>query len=218
VEWVGGHAPTVYFKNAEGQTDKELALEDMDGPELLKLLESTGFTATIPQPSWSESPTSDSFGGHYYEYFSTPAAYEQSQKFARSKSHGGIQGHVVTVSSEAENNFVRDLLLRSGTAVASSWLGCSDTELQHDWSWKEGPDAGLKFWSGVGSQGAAIDSHYSNWKEHEPNNANGVEEEDCATFVAEKLQENGDVISYWNDVRCQSKNGVIVEYSSHDEL
>ena len=55
----------------------------------------------------------------------------------------GMQGYLVTITSDAENNF----LLYQMTGA--TWLGGSDFFAnESDWYWMTGPEAGTMFWQG----------------------------------------------------------------------
>jgi hypothetical protein len=65
------------------------------------------------------------FNGHYYEYFSTPVTWATAKAAAASRSFYGRKGYLVTITSEAENNYIWKLIGNN------SWIGlsCSHTEI-----------------------------------------------------------------------------------------
>ncbi|MEM6810924.1 MAG: lectin-like protein [Pseudomonadota bacterium] len=73
-----------------------------------------------------------------------------------------IRGHLATITSQEENDFVFALL------TATSWLGGSDDEVEGTWRWVEGPEAGQQFWQGLAG-GTAVNGAYTNWAPGEPN-------------------------------------------------
>ena len=66
-------------------------------------------------------------------------------------------GHLVTISSEEENDFIYSLI----SLVDNSWIGFSDIATEGDWVWTTGEDV-----------------VYTNWDVGEPNDSN--DGEDCA--------------------------------------
>jgi hypothetical protein len=98
---------------------------------------------------------------------------------ASASSFLGLSGHLATVTSAAENNFLagsfdftafEDLLAIAwlGGQVSSSGIG----------TWTVGPDASLNFSSG----GAALPGRYANWGGIEPNNAPSAVEMQVGTL------------------------------------
>lgn len=87
--------------------------------------------------------------GHYYARIHEPMSWESARLRA-----GVLGGHLATVTSQEENNFVMPLCLAGGGA--SSWLGGKRVGKQ--WTWITGEP-----WD------------YANWAPGEPNNTNGIE-------------------------------------------
>ncbi|MFZ2287456.1 MAG: HYR domain-containing protein, partial [Bacteroidales bacterium] len=108
--------------------------------------------------------------GHYYIF--VPNA-NISWAVARLQSYRtrlfGLQGYLVTVTSDLENNF----LLHQMTG--NTWLGGSDFYTNEgDWYWMTGPEAGTMFWQGDES---GSELTYANWNPGtEPNNYNNIDE------------------------------------------
>lgn len=73
-----------------------------------------------------------------------------------------LKGHLATITSQEENDFVFGLL------TATSWLGGSDDAVEGEWRWVEGPEAGEQFWQGLAG-GSAVNGAYENWAAGEPN-------------------------------------------------
>jgi len=73
-----------------------------------------------------------------------------------------LTGHLATITSQEENDFVFGLL------TATSWLGGSDEAVEGEWRWTEGPEAGQQFWQGLAG-GGAVNGAYTNWQPGEPN-------------------------------------------------
>lgn len=75
----------------------------------------------------------------------------------------GVQGHLATISSELENDYVDAI---SGTA--SIWLGGTDRGTEGQWRWTGGPDDDAQFWQGL-NNGSVRNGYYTNWNGGEPN-------------------------------------------------
>jgi len=103
--------------------------------------------------------------GNFYQNTTDFAPWAQANANAQSATINGvpeITGHLATITSEEENDVVFNLL------TATSWLGGSDDEVEGEWRWVTGPEAGQQFWQGVAS-GFAVNGSYENWATNEPN-------------------------------------------------
>lgn len=168
--------------------------------------------------------------GHFYEYINKGAAitWQQAKDDAQGKSYFGRQGYLVTITSQEENNFVKDKTEGLG------WIGAADIiRLKSptvsaanggDWRWVTGPEGlkdggnGLAFWQGyigkspVGKVGPVGDM-YNNWQSGEPNdstnNANKSE------YVAH-IFGPGSTSGQWNDYNpttpYSAVKGYVIEY------
>lgn len=142
--------------------------------------------------------------GHYYEYVLSPTGagytWDEAAADAATRSHLGVVGHMATVTSQAEQDFIF-------TSVSSltAWLGGNDREEEGVWRWVAGPEAGTIFYIA----GAAAQPGFSFWSAGEPN--------DCCSGE-DDLQINWDMGSgRWNDHGTPSFTtatwGYIIEYS-----
>ncbi len=153
---------------------------------------------------------------HYYEFVVSPRiAWEEANNLTEYDMYQGMQGYLVTITSEAENAFVSERLLGQG------WIGASDKETEGVWKWVTGPEAGTQFSDQQITNfcqaitGRSVNGQYSNWYEGEPNNCTG---EDYAHFYP------GGV---WNDYPNYVEDfpegtarimGYIVEYGGLEDL
>ncbi|MCE5348065.1 MAG: gliding motility-associated C-terminal domain-containing protein [Bacteroidales bacterium] len=122
--------------------------------------------------------------GHYYEYVTNPGiTWPEAKTIAANRKYFGLQGYLVTITSEEESAFCLSKLLGQG------WLGASDEASEGTWKWIEGPENGSVL-------------SYTNWNTGEPNNSGG--NEDYAQFLT-----NGK----WNDLSSSNiLDGYVVEY------
>jgi len=203
VEWVPGHSPIAYLKDAAGETIKELHLPDQGTPEIANFFNEHGFPLKKIKAKYKSAPDlTTSHGTHHYEYFRSLGTWQEASDFAQSRSHDGKTGYLLTLPSYAKELFIFDWLKSNGISDGV-WLGASDAEKEGEWSWVNGPERSIKFWEGVGTQGAGVGGAFNHWRLHEPNNANGAEDEDCAVTS---------YISGWNDVPCDHRAFLIIEY------
>lgn len=199
VEWIHGHVPTAFFYNDKKEEVGKVELGDKDLTELLALLDSKGF---VPQKKTVElgNPLKVStFEGRTYEMYKPALSFEEASNLVALKSIDNMPGHLLTITSNAENDFIASFL--EGTGIDSVWLGANDQETEGTWVWLTGPEKGVGFWKDGETQ------TFAKWRELEPNNVNI---ENCATFSKNTITNEYS----WNDVSClNSQYSVIVEYS-----
>ena len=131
--------------------------------------------------------------GHYYQRVDVPGGLDWfgAEMAASAMQLGSVSGHLVTLTSADENDFVFDNL-----NAGSAWLGgfqpAGSPEPAGGWQWVTGEP-----WT------------YANWHESEPNNYGG--NEDGLQFLHEH--------NFWNDSpRPTVLNAFIVEYPTGGEL
>ncbi len=146
--------------------------------------------------------------GHYYEYVSYHSTWASARTNAASKELDGMQGYLATITSEEENNFLKE------KTQADAWVGASDSAVEGEWRWVTGPEgteaagAGRLFYQGNGLTGSVVGSEYNKWNGpiwggSEPNNAG---DEDYAQMYSTN---NGT----WNDLPgTYSLNGYLLEF------
>ncbi len=148
--------------------------------------------------------------GHFYEFvyspwidwYSAEGLAEDIVNYGQPNSPSGVyglQGYLVTVTSQAENDFVSSKLQGQG------WMGASDDAVEGVWRWVTGPEAGTQFsQQQLGSTGTSVNGMYIHWDVGEPNDAD--------TFGEHygHFWENG----YWNDYAYDNTSieGYVVEY------
>ena len=143
-----------------------------------------GFSAA---PALAQTATGTFSGnGHTYQWYNTATTFDG----ALAAGTGG--GYLVTVTSAAEEAFLRTLT--GGNTVFASG---SDRETEGVWKWLQGPEAGQIFFG----PGAAAGS-YTNWNSGEPNNV-GNEDALHIFFGAG-----------WNDIPENSNYGYVLEFDA----
>jgi hypothetical protein len=128
------------------------------------------------------TPVKNPENGHWYEVVGSSITWEDAKTAAQALSYSGMSGHLATITSEKENNFVSSL-----GSVDGCWLGgfqsAGSSEPNGGWQWVTGES-----WS------------YTNWNSGEPNDMGN---ENALQFW------NSNV---WNDKNGNNMYGYIVEY------
>jgi len=206
VEWVGGHTPTAFFKDEEGNTLEEVVLTNLDHDEMMNFFVLHGLTPKAPKAEFGEPFLSWDYQNHHYEYFTAKVTYPESKEFALERQFNDLPGYPVTLSTAEEEAVLVQQISKAQDGEGVIWLGLEDQAEEGTWAWAVGPESETKVWQGKGTQGSVIDGQYANWREHEPNNANDINEEDCAALTIIKDA------AIWNDVPCRWKFAFVVEY------
>ncbi|MFO0899405.1 MAG: C-type lectin domain-containing protein [Pirellulales bacterium] len=155
-------------------------------------------------------PLRNPANGHYYELLTDlETTWEEAKAIAEKRVFRGMQGHLATITSAQENEF---LALQWGGKNA--WIGASDAEQEGEWKWMTGPEAGHVFWRANGDQGEAVS--YANWsRDHgliEPNNMSGGEHYAIWNWGGAGAGHT------WNDVAPdRTCNSILVEFSPAEE-
>ncbi|MBL9163752.1 MAG: hypothetical protein JNL18_13555 [Planctomycetaceae bacterium] len=161
----------------------------------------------LPFPSLFNTVVRNPANGHYYElikFRSGTLTFAESIAAAGAKSYQGIPGHLVTITSQAEQDFI-DYTFRAGFD-RDVWMGASDSAIEGEWRWVTGPEAGQLFWRtestipaitgvafGFESWGANRDRNQY-W---EPSNRGYLgNDEDYATFTINRSNK----FTLWNDL------------------
>ncbi len=184
------------------------------------LLRSVTFRAyknsSAPRSISFSAGTLNSFSnGHFYELVTTTDSWTNSKAAAASRTYLNYQGYLTTVTSQAENDFIKQIL------SADAWMGASDSYSQINtalgtntyanqsasegkWYWVTGPEAGTQFMTSNGGTNV-VAGKYANWYtgSNEPNNYNGSE--DYGQYTSTQ-------IGTWNDLANTTNLGYIVEY------
>jgi len=135
-----------------------LADRTTEGEETLTVtVQGQSATVTIDDTSTRPDPVYLPENQHYYQYFGGYVDWTDALAQAATQSYRGLQGYLVTVTSQAEND------LAAGMAPAwTVWMGASDTETEGVWKWMAGPETGTQFWQGAG-YGYAVGGQFTNW-------------------------------------------------------
>jgi len=132
-------------------------------------------------------PVYNNKNGHYYELIQTFLSWEDANAAARSMEYKGYPGHLATITSQEENDFIYANF--GNYENYWFWLGGQQerdgSEPAGGWQWVTG-----EIWS------------FTNWNSGEPNNGGG-ENENSLEFLP---------TGFWNDFIGSSEQFYIVEY------
>lgn len=110
VKAVGAGACTITAKASGGQTASVVAIVKGD----------------------THSPVANAtYNGHYYELYDDVLSWKDAKAYCES-----LGGHLVTITSQAENNFVQTLT--SNGAQTNYYIGGTDEEKEGTWKWVTG--------------------------------------------------------------------------------
>ncbi|NCO03548.1 MAG: type I secretion C-terminal target domain-containing protein, partial [Alphaproteobacteria bacterium] len=133
----------------------------------------------------------------FYRYVSVNANYATATAAAQGSILNGVAGHLVNITSAAENSFVDILSLDQRV-----FIGGTDSGIEGRWVYEHGAEAGYNFYNG-GTTGTAVGNSYENWNGGEPNNASGIE------HILE-LRDGGG----WNDERTSRSYDYVIEWDA----
>ncbi len=128
-----------------------------------------------------------SFNGHYYQVVYKPSTWDEADQAARRLSYNGIRGHLVTVTSKAERDFIKTLT--SGYPFGY-WTGANNID-SLEWKWVA--DRAL--------DRQRISPFY--WAVGQPNGGGN-----CLELYAD---------GSWNDESCGYNRAYIVEFDAEPE-
>jgi hypothetical protein len=150
--------------------------------------------AAVPQTcpaatAWApiEWPVAEGGNGHFYEYvhpIRTPSiSWTQARDEAAARSLGGVAGHLATVTSAGERQFLMDHFNDGNGVGWDAWVGgfqtAGNTDPSAGWTWITGEPWG-----------------YTAWRAGEPNDAFATVDEQYLGIVAAGVGPNNWT---WND-------------------
>ena len=166
------------------------------------------------------APVLNPANGHYYQFVAPLVTFQQAFAAASSASYLGVPGHLVTIASDVENEFLSATFPR-----AAGWMGAIDEAVEGEWRWITGPEAGQLFWKldhyaqlpGFGSYPVGTSYGYEKWsrlstgEQVEPNNID-------TRSQPYRPENHGLFLSpYWIDFPADFKQGYYIEYSAVPE-
>lgn len=151
--------------------------------------------------------------GHFYELITTKGSWSSAKDAASARGYLNYSGYLATVTSQAENDYIKQIL------NADAWMGASDdyaqinsalgtapyanqTASEGKWYWVTGPEAGTQI-TNSNHPVTIVPGKYNNWYNNEPNNVNSSEH--YAQFYSTR-------VGKWNDLPNNNQLGYLVEY------
>ncbi len=196
-----------------------------EGPETFTLsIGSESKTVTINDTFTTgiTEPTLFTENGHYYQFVTFDESFyvgteigvpptlpstnlwQSAVDLAATYTHNGIQGHLATITSAEENEFVRNIV-----GDNAAYLGAHDSEEQGVFKWVTGPEAGL----------TVTETGYTNWWPGEPSNNHFGGEPSFSGEDALTMSNNNKWNGQWWDGQKYlaggtESRGFLVEYSA----
>lgn len=134
--------------------------------------------------------------GSHYEVIRTPVTWKAANDLAQARSYNGRPGHLASVTSLAEHQFLLTIGDLNGLWIGGIQKPGSSTSA--GWNWT-----------------TAEVSNFTRWNPGEPNDLSGTSEDESHTEYAA----NGSGGFGWNDVSASRVNpGLIVEYSGNSAV
>jgi len=151
-------------------TEKRMRL-----PLITCLFTAFATTALAAPVQWS---TVSGGNDHYYELITAPLDWVSARSDATSRQHAGFQGYLTSITSQAEQNFVLNVI----AGQPAVWTGGADLFNEGTWTWHDGPEHGTIFHQN------GVNIGYNAFIGSEPNGGTG-----------ENALETGFFGSFWND-------------------
>jgi len=136
--------------------------------------------------AWA-APKYNPDNGHFYDVINTPANWNDAKTDAESRTFFGLSGHLATITSQAEQDFLVQTVNVPGRAIIGAYQTDKTAEPAGNWAWVTGETWSFTLWNGG-----------------EPNNSGGGE--DCAHLwpIANRA---------WNDIPCTFvESNYVIEY------
>jgi len=151
----------------------------------------------LSAPSVFALPVFSLYNGHYYEAIPGSYDWHAAQNLSQSMLLSGVSGHLATLTSAGENNWVWNNLNQPTRYL----LGATDEQTEGSWKWVTG-----EAWN------------YINWNTGEPNDGFGNYPEDALSFWDNSRWNDLPILgNYWND-GIPYVYGFIVEYDFEDSM
>ena len=137
--------------------------------------------------------------GHMYKSVAASIDYLTAKSLASQSTFDGVQGYLVTITSQDEQNFIVQK-----TSQNNIWIALQDTAQEGYWRISAGPENGTLIKTSNGQLTGNISGQYNNWCSGEPNNSGN---EDAAVT---KWGGGG----CWNDLPASGYRGggYVIEY------
>ena len=105
---------------------------------------------------------------HWYEYVNGSYSFDEAEALSGSRRFSGATGHIVTITSQAEQDFVNQVAAGRSYAIGARDIG-GNAEYNRRWAWVTGPESGQFFslCAGLRNGGDSgcqnVTGAYANW-------------------------------------------------------
>ena len=104
----------------------------------------TGFVVEYPISISNTDPVLNPENGHYYEYIiGHEITWHDAKAAAESRTYNDVSGHLVTITSQSENDFVANL----SQDDFRPWIGLTNEGAEGDYRWVTGESFDYANWS-----------------------------------------------------------------------
>jgi len=114
------------------------------------------------------------YNGHYYKVYDRSMTWSEARRYCAQRG-----GHLVTINSQGEQDFLIDLIQEYGNKNCY-WIG-GHKNSRGEWRWITNEN-----------------TYYANWAKGQPDNYTG--DEDCAMMYRRRNPEASSHIGQWNDI------------------
>jgi len=167
----------------------------------------------MPATASPISPKQFTANGHYYDIIYGSFSRDEAAADALTRNHSGKKGHLATITTAEEDDFLRGLLhdfttTHSGHSTVTAWL---------DGSWdgsspaSSGSAASTTGWS-WGDTGESFHG-YQNWKSSQPDHKDSKDNSKTADVTAYYYDSSSDSGKWEDDSRDRKDlSGYLIEY------
>ena len=106
--------------------------------------------------------------GHWYEFFYNQMNWHAASSFAQSQSHEGQAGHLATITSLDERNFIVAAGLVPDIPAGNPWIGAYQDTSAPDyaepgggWRWVTGEEWGFESWNAGEPNDSPYDENFA---------------------------------------------------------
>ena len=75
----------------------------------------------------------------------------EAEAEAEAARYYNLKGYLTTITSSAENNYIKDRIRKADNTYPAGWTGGSDIQNENTWRWMGGPEDGQIFFSDDGN-------------------------------------------------------------------